>query len=43
MTSSIASRNGDGVFPCISDCAECSDIAEWVEAADGDGVRSKMT
>ena len=39
ITSSMASRSGDGVFPWISDCAEASEIAECIEAAEGDGVR----
>lgn len=43
ITSSIASRSGDGVLPCISDCPDVADIAECVESADGDGVRSNIT
>lgn len=43
ITSSIASRSGDGVFPLASDCAETAEWAECAESAPGDGVRANIT
>lgn len=43
ITSSIASLNGEGVFPFMSDWAETAEWTEWVDAAPGDGVRANIT